>query len=127
MSEQESPASTSSPQGTTLSPELLRQLLTTVIAEARKPYVDEDAEKLKHSRRMRLRASMLELKAAEKARQENCTHLREDNTSCIAWMVNTDGITRGFCPHCTLVIGEDHPQRTALLRVPTRRPSIVGI
>ena len=127
MSEQESSAPTAAPQGTTLSAAQLQNLLSVVLEEARKPYVDEDAKKLKESRRLRLRAAMLEMQAAEKARQVNCTHLREDNTSCIAWMVNTDGITRGFCPHCCLVIDEKHPKRAELLRVPTRRPSIVGV
>ena len=127
MSEPESSAPLDSTPAATLTGAQLQNLLATVIEEARKPYIDKDAAELKEKRRLRLRAAMLEMQAAEKARQENCTHLREDNTSVIAWMTNTDGVTRGFCPHCTAVIDEDHPQRAALLRVPTRQPSIVGV
>ena len=34
-------------------------------------------------------------------RAKNCSHLREDGTSVIAWAVQSDGITRGVCQHCT--------------------------
>ena len=104
--------------GVVLTGEQLSNLLTTVIEEARKPVVDKESQARREAQRLRLRKVLLEEKEAERRRQDNCSHLREDNTSCIAWQVNTDGVTRGFCPHCTLVIDEHYKDREKLLKIP---------
>ncbi len=126
MPEQESNAPTAEAPGVSLSPKQLESMLAAVIEEARKPVVDKEAQVRRENQRLRLRKVLLEDKAAERFRQDACTHLREDNTSCIAWQVNSDGVTRGFCPHCLLVVDEHYPKRQELLRIPTKRPSIVG-
>lgn len=113
-------------QALTLTSEQLKELLATVVAEGKKPYVDEVEEARKEKNRLRLRQSQAEIDAKKKWLRENCTHLREDNTSAIAWMQNTDTKIRGFCMHCNTKFEPGDHDYERLLRIPTRSTGIIG-
>jgi|SRR3990167_1978181 len=95
------------------------QQLKDLLAEARKPHIDPAEEAKKLSQRDRVHTSELRRRAAEKRRWEACVHLREDNTSCIAWMRNSDGIVRGVCQRCQCPFVPTHPDYERLIRIPT--------
>jgi hypothetical protein len=37
------------------------------------------------------------------ARFLQCSHLRDDGSSCICWAMQSDNVQRGYCPHCYCV------------------------
>lgn len=104
----------------------LSVILSKVIEEAKKPYVDLDAEARKLRDRKRLQEERTRQEALRKAREESCAHMREDNTSAIAWMQNSDGIWRGVCQRCNALFTPEHPKYVELIRIPTRALHIVG-
>lgn len=109
---------------------LTQAQLIELLREARKPYVDEDAAAQKEREREKLRASERERLENIAAEQEACAHLREDNSSAIAWMPmrNKAGtITVGVCQRCQLVVAPDHPRWGELIRVPTRTGVMAGL
>jgi hypothetical protein len=106
--------------GITLSAEALEGMLSRVLEEAKKPYVDPDVAAKIQRARERVRQANADMVAAEKATQANCTHLREDTTSAIAWMLNSDDVWRGVCMHCRKLYTPEDTDYTRVIRIPTR-------
>ena len=100
--------------------------LESLVKAARAPIVDEAALRSKEQSRLRLREKITKKARNDEAKYALCGHLREDNTSRIAWMTNSDGIRRGVCQFCNMTCGPDHPEYDRLIRIPTRAPHIIG-
>lgn len=103
-----------------LTPEQLKDLLV----EMRKPVVDEAAELRKETQRERLRGSVARKRKQDADRIGGCAHLREDNTSAIAWMRNSDQVIRGVCQRCFGEFAPGHNDYPRLRAIPTRTPMI---
>ncbi len=95
-------------------------VLTKVVEIAKKPYVDPEQEALKATKRLKMREKQKKKEENQKAKESNCAHLRQDGSSGIAWMQNSDFIVRGFCPYCQTDFDPTHPQYSALRMIPTR-------
>jgi len=118
-------ANQSAPQGAL---QIDAATLVEILKEARKPYVDEQAEALKAKRREQLREANRQHIADQKLQQEYCSHLREDNTSAMAWMNSyPDKQFRGVCQRCNLLVEPEHPKYRQLLAIPTRQNVSVGL
>lgn len=80
--------------------EQFKQLLGSLIIEARKPAIDPIKE-LQANRQKELRdsgnAEMWKRRAEKKIR---CQHSRPDGTCVIAWSKASDEQLYGYCPHC---------------------------
>jgi hypothetical protein len=100
--------------------------LESLVKVARAPIVDEAALRSKENSRLRMREKIAKKRRNDEAKYELCGHLREDNTSRIAWMTNSDGVRRGVCQFCGMTCAPDHPEYDRLTRIPTRAPHIVG-
>jgi hypothetical protein len=86
--------------------ELIKTLIAEVTKENKKPYVDEDVVAKKLAARTRLRAEQAEMVRNIEAMQAACSHLREDNTSAVAWAENFHRakgfyIKEGPCQRCS--------------------------
>lgn len=100
------------------------------LAEAIKtPYRDPVVEERKAKQRKAMIAERDAMNASRAQEIANCSHLREDNTSCIAWHEFAIGrhpsgeirkAYKGVCQHCNGFFEPGHPEYTALLRIPTR-------
>ena len=78
------------PQGSfmpQMSPEQFTQLMQTVIAEAKKPYGEDELKAKMEKLREQMRADVAEYNEEVKQRQLRCGHLRvDDGKTTIAWM-----------------------------------------
>jgi hypothetical protein len=99
--------------------------LLRMIEEMKKPYVDPDQAARKQRDRERLRAERERQESLRQAAQDACPHMREDNTSAIAWMTNSDGITRGVCQRCNALFTPEHPRYMQLIRIPVRSGNVI--
>ena len=99
--------------------------LESLVKAARSPVVDEAALRSKEESRQRMRDRIAQKRRNDEARYAACAHLREDNTSRMAWMNNSDGVRRGVCQLCGMECAPSHPEYDRLIRVPTRAPHIV--
>lgn len=82
-----------------------QQIMQAVVAEARKPVVDEIT--LARRKRTREHNQLLALDQRENLinRFRNCNHMQMPGSvmtgcSCIAWATQSDGRKRGTCQHC---------------------------
>jgi hypothetical protein len=107
--------------------ELSKEALLSMIEELKKPYVDPKIVEQKERERREMREEWERNEELRKQREEACGHLREDNTSAIAWLTNSDGIRRGVCQRCNAVITPNNPRYLDLLRIPTRGQGIVYV
>lgn len=107
--------------------ELSRDQLLELLTEIKKPYVDPKAEAEKEKDRAQMRAQIAENEALREAREANCTHMREDNTSAVAWMQHSDGIWRGVCQRCNGRLYPGHARYAEMIKIPTRGNSIVYV
>jgi hypothetical protein len=110
------------------------QMLKTVVEEIRRGPIDPIKEKQKeraHAEKNRAETAFWE---QVKNREANCSHAREDLTSCIAWMPNSDGHIRGTCQHCFTVFSpireeciseEVWKKYKDLRKIPTQRGTAV--
>ncbi len=105
----------------------IKELLKTVLEEARKPVVDEQAQKRKEMHRQRLRNQMVVNEHMRALREARCSHMRQDNTSRIAWMQNSDGVVRGTCQYCHAIFEPGHKDYDELIRRPTYGTGVVYI
>lgn len=96
-----------------------------IIEESKKPYKDPEAEARKERDRRRIREERARQEKLRQEREAACSHMREDNTSAIAWMQNSDQVTRGVCQRCNALITPSHEEYLRLLRVPTRGLGVV--
>lgn len=109
-----------------LTPDALRVL----VEEIKKPYVDREAEARRLADRERLRRDERERLAAIRASQEACGHVREDNSSAIAWypFSNPSGtVVIGVCQRCNLKLDASHPRYHEMLKIPTRTGVMNGL
>jgi hypothetical protein len=86
---------------------------------------DPELEARKARDRQRIREERGRQEANQRAIQDNCPHLREDNTSAVAWMRNSDDITRGVCQRCNALFTPEHPEYLRLIRIPTRAAGVI--
>ena len=100
--------------------------LESLVKAARAPIVDEAALRSKEDSRLRMREKIALKRRKDEAKYAACGHLRDDNTSRIAWMTNSDGVRRGVCQFCGMTCAPDHKEYDRLIRIPTRAPHIVG-
>jgi len=106
--------------GITLTAGQLETMLSRVLEEAKKPYVDPELAAKVLRARERVRQANADMIAAEKVTQANCGHLREDNTSAIAWMLNSDEVWRGVCMHCRKLYTPEDTDYARVIKIPTR-------
>lgn len=116
---------TEAPALPSMSPDQMA-LFMALVQEMKKPYVDEDvvARKLRDKERLQneRRIAVANIEAA----QDACTHLRDDNTSRIAWIDNSDGIRRGVCQACNVTLAPGHHAYERMRRIPTRMAGIIS-
>lgn len=106
-----------------LTPEMI-----AILQEIKKPYVDPVVEANKLKQREQMRRTVQEGEEDKRIRQANCSHMRDDNTSRIAWYTFSDGVERGFCQLCNKKYDavENRTDYIAARRVPTRSAGVVG-
>ena len=75
-------------------------------------------DRQKEAARQRLRAQQKEDARIKAWREERCQHMRGNNTSAIAWAMQSDNVTRGVCQHCNALFTPEHPRYAELLRIP---------
>jgi hypothetical protein len=92
-----------------------KELISTVIAEARKPVRDERA--LARLKRMRdhNRSMQKDNRAMLFARFQNCNHMQLPGSvmtgcSCIAWATQSDQKKRGVCQHCGTIFSSERKE-----------------
>jgi transposase-like protein len=100
-------------------------IIADIVREMKKPYIDPDVQARKERDRQRLRHEEELATAERKERQSNCPHVRQDNTSVIAWMTNSDNVTRGVCQRCNKLFTPEDPDYIKFIRIPTRAAGIV--
>ena len=81
---------------------VLESLLKQLVEAVAKPG-KERGERLARMKR-ELHAEQTEVRRHRAEVQARCTHMRRDNTSVIAWAMQSDGIERGVCMHCNRLI-----------------------
>ena len=109
---------------------LVASAVEAAVNAARQPVRDPARELRTAAARARMRAQIQIARTELQARYEACSHLRPDGTSVIAWGVQSDGLTRGFCQHCQMpcnpkALGEKEYRR--LLKIPTVQAGIVTL
>ena len=87
-----------------LSATQLESILRTLVAEIRKPPVDPIKEAQKTRQEKMKNEGNKERWARMLDKLTRCLHSREDGTCVIAWAVQSDGVERGYCPHCDCAI-----------------------
>lgn len=96
------------------------------IAEGiRQGKIDPEMEARKERDRIRLRAERERSEKSRKAKMDACTHLREDNTSTVAWMRNSDEVTRGVCQRCNKLFVPGDPDYDRVVRISTGRAGVI--
>lgn len=124
MAKEDTKAVSQSSETLTLSLDDLKQLLATVVQEAKRPYVDPKEEQRKEQEREELRKQIRLINENRSRMQAACSHMREDNTCRIAWHQNSDGVWRGVCQACFAWFEPGHPQYEEMIKRPTRASSI---
>ncbi len=95
----------------------LKELAAELVTEFKRDEVKERIAAQKARFREDQRARVAAANAAKEAAQQNCPHLRCDNTSCVAWMQNSDGVVRGVCQHCNKLFSpESDPEEYERMR-----------
>lgn len=105
--------------------------LKILIEEMKKPYVDEEAVAKKERARERLQRERAEAERRIAARQNACSHLRDDNTSRVAWITLLQVakglyITEGYCQLCNKHFAPGVPGYEAMLKVPVGKAGLIG-
>lgn len=95
--------------------EQFRDLLSSVILEARRPVLDE--KKVNQQKRMREhnRMIMRDQRKMLAARFNGCNHMQLPGSvmsgcSCIAWATQSDGKRRGTCQHCGTIFSSERSE-----------------
>jgi len=83
----------------------LKDMMAALVAEMKKPHVDPDIVARNEATKVRMRAQREESERDLEAIQNSCSHLREDNSSRIAWQEQFIRATKlyvidGFCQNC---------------------------
>lgn len=102
----------------------LSQLGAAIAEGIRAGRIDPKVEQRKQIERERLREARRQELANRKMKEDACAHKRENGTSVIAWMTNSDNVTRGVCQRCNALFTPAHPRYRELIMVPTGQPII---
>ncbi len=94
--------------------------LATVVTEIRKPPIDPVMEIRKAREKATKETGEKDMWAKQRLAKTNCSHLRQNGTSNIAWATQSDGIERGVCPYCKSVFTPDDGELYRTLRHITR-------
>lgn len=110
--------------------QLLRELVESSRPQREAAAAAKAAEEAKSAKLLRARRQIqedqAELVAKRKAQQAKCKHLRGNGTSCIAWAVQSDGVTRGVCMHCDRLIVPADKDYQQLRSVPVMAEHVIG-
>jgi hypothetical protein len=111
----------------------LKDMLAALVAEMKKPVVDHDLLARNEAAKQRIRAQREESAADLKQIQDNCSHLREDGTSRVAWHEQYMRALKlfyqiGFCQACNKHYHpemEDKADFMRMLKVPSGKPGLI--
>lgn len=108
----------------------LANIIREAVESAKAPYIDPAKESQIARNKQRMQDQLAESAESIKAGQDNCSHLREDNTSRVAWAVNYVVakklyIKEGFCQACNKHFAPGVDQYGEMLRVPTGRQGLI--
>jgi hypothetical protein len=120
-------------QPVTLTMGALKEMLTTLVVEMKKPHVDPDIVARNEATKARMRAQRAQSERDLEAEQLNCSHLREDNTSRIAWhepfqVSKQLYVKEGFCQGCNRHFHpgmKDRNEYIHWLKVPTGKVGLI--
>jgi len=108
-------------------PDLLQMFAAAIAQGMRQAQIDPEKEAKKARWRERLRKERADAEANRIQRESDCPHMREDNTSVIAWFRFNDGVTRGVCQRCDKRFNpylEDgrtpDPDYARMIKIPTK-------
>jgi hypothetical protein len=92
-----------------------KELISTVIAEARKPVKDERLMARIKRMREHNRAMQGDQREMLYSRFKNCNHMQLPGSvmtgcSCIAWATQSDGKRRGTCQHCGTIFSSERAE-----------------
>jgi hypothetical protein len=121
---------TNAEENVNLSKTDLAGLIAAAIKAAREPIVDEAKEASLARNKERMRTQLAESAASVVAAQNNCSHLREDNTSRVAWAENFVAsrklfVKEGFCMACGKHYKPGVEGYAEALRIPTGRQGLI--
>lgn len=110
---------------------ITQEQLLELLKAANAPHVDEKAVARKEKARQDMRDGQAAMEAGKRAAESNCSHLRDDNTSRIAWAANYHPkrnvyITEGFCQYCNKHFKPGVDQYEQYIRIPTGKPGVIG-
>lgn len=130
MAEQQNHKAAEPTSPMTFSPEQLA-MIKLIMQEARKPFVDEDVVKRNEAARIRMREQREDSEAMTAARQDACSHLREDNTSRVAWhqfhhVAKKLFIYEGYCQLCNKHYFPGVPGYELMIKIPSGKPGIMS-
>jgi hypothetical protein len=111
----------------------LQNMLAALVAEMKKPAAkDPDLVARNEAARKRIHEQRIESEAELKQTQDNCSHLRDDGTSRIAWHEQYIRDKKlffqiGFCQNCNRPFYPDRndPEYIRMLKVPTGKPGLI--
>ena len=109
----------------------LKEMLSALVAEMKKPHVDLELVARNEAVKIRMRAQLAQSKLDLDAIQDQCSHLREDGTSRIAWHEPFNRkqklyIQEGFCQMCNKHYHPGIKDYVAMLKVPTGKVGIIS-
>lgn len=113
------------PQKPLTSPTVPLTDLIEFAKELKKPYIDPSLVAKRERDSQRMRQQVAENRRVKAAKEASCSHRREDNTSAIAWMTNSDMATRGVCQRCNRLVQPDDADYMILIAVPDRAIGMV--
>lgn len=121
---------TNAEENVNLSKSDLAELIGAAIKAAREPIIDEAKEASLARNKERMRTQLAESAEAIKQGQDNCSHLREDNTARVAWATNFHAsrklfVKEGFCQACNKHFKPGVEGYEQMLRVPTGRQGLI--
>lgn len=121
---------TNADESVNLSKTDLAGLIAAAIKAAREPIVDEAKEASLARNKERMRTQLEESAASIRAAQDNCSHLREDNTARVAWAENYVAarklfVREGFCMACGKHFHPGVEDYGRMLKVPTGRQGLI--
>jgi hypothetical protein len=111
----------------------LKEMLSALVAEMKKPHVDPELVARNEAVRLRMRKQREQSEKDLEATQDSCSHMREDNTSRVAWAENFVRdrqlyVKEGFCQLCNK---HYHPgmkrkhEYAEMLKVPVGKAGII--
>lgn len=117
-------------EASTLSPETVA-MMKVLIEEMRKPHIDQEVVARNERARQRLRDQRRDSEAAIEAVWNSCSHMREDNTSRVAWIENFHRaigryVIEGFCQACNKPFRPGVVGYEAMLKIPVGKAGIVS-